>query len=312
MKHFTFLCILFALLVFFKGDNVLAEADKDTPYTPDSMSISQAIILGIVEGVTEYLPVSSTGHLILTQHLMNIGESEREKAAADAYAISIQGGAILAVLVLYRRRLISICAGFLGRDELGQKLGQCLILSFLPAAIIGLLFESEIKKYLFGLSPIAFAWIVGGVLILFADKKYSKNGYRDGSAIEQINWKQALLIGLIQCIAMWPGVSRSLATILGGVFAGLNLRSAVEYSFLLGVITLGAATSYETFSSRELILEYFSIESSIIGFITSFIVAAISIKWLLHYLTKHGLMIFGYYRICLGLIVALFIFTGKL
>ena len=275
----------------------------------------QSAILGIVEGLTEYLPVSSTGHLLLAQRAMGIESSQ----AADAYAICIQAGAILAVLGLYYRRVLQILQGFLGRDPAGLRLGINIIAAFLPAAIIGLTLEKTIKAYLFagdrwGLWPTVFAWFVGGVAILavgwFRKQRQSERGR--GYEMLDLTWKMAVVIGVAQCIAMWPGTSRSLVTIVAGVLVGMNLRSAVEFSFLLGVVTLTAATGYDVLRHGKEMLDSFGWDVLLIGMFFSWASAVLAVKWMVGYLNKHGLGIFGYYRIALALVVTALLLGGFL
>lgn len=277
------------------------------------MTWFQAFILGLVEGITEYLPVSSTGHLLLVQRAFGIGSGE----AADAYAICIQGGAIVAVLGLYFKRVLQMANGILGRDPVGLRLSMNLLAGFVPAAVIGLLFEDWIRENLFGgekwgLWPTVTAWFVGGVAILATGwfRRNRQDRGRQGFEIEALTWQLALIIGFAQCIAMWPGTSRSLVTIVGGVLVGMRLAAAVEFSFLLGVLTLGAATAYDAMKSGAAMLEEFGWVSLIIGFVTAWISAVIAVKWMVSYLTKHGLGIFGYYRIALAVCVAVAIWLG--
>ncbi len=267
------------------------------------MTLWQSFILGIIEGITEYLPVSSTGHLIVAQRLMGIGvEGAEAKEAADAYAIAIQAGAILAVLGLYFRRVIQMFKGLIGKDEEGRKLLIALVVAFLPAAVAGLTLNSLIKEYLFGMWPVVVSWIVGGIaILLIADWQKKKLG---GVDFSEMTWRMALMIGLLQCVAMCPGTSRSLMTIVGGLLVGLSLKSAVEFSFLLGVLTLGAATAKDTLDSGELMLSVYGWESLAVGALAAFVSAAVAVKWLVGFLQKNGLKIFGYYRIILGICVA--------
>ena len=267
------------------------------------MELYQAIILGIIEGLTEYLPVSSTGHLVVAMRLMGLGLADN-KEAADAFSIAIQGGAIIAVLGLYWPRVAQMFKGLLGKDEVGKRLVIAMIAGFLPAAVIGLALNDVIKANLFGLKPIIFAWIVGGIAILVVAKARKNQDSTAGLDLAEITWKMALVIGFAQCVAMWPGTSRSLMTIVGGVLVGLNLRSAIEFSFLLGVLTLGAATAKDTLEHGSLMLSTFGPTNLIVGGIFAFISAAIAVKWMVGYLNKHGMAIFGYYRIAIGLIVA--------
>lgn len=273
----------------------------------------QSIVLGIVEGVTEYLPVSSTGHLLLAQRAMGIPSSE----AADAYAICIQVGAILAVLGLYRARVLQVISGFLGKDAVGFSLGINLLAAFFPAAVIGFLFEKPIKAYLFagdkfGLWPTIFAWFVGGVAILAVSwsRKKGKESRAEGFCLEDLTWKMAVVVGVIQCLAMWPGTSRSLVTIVGGILVGMNLRSAVEFSFLLGVVTLTAATGYDGLKHGQEMLASYGAGTLFLGLLFSWLSAVVAIQWMVSYLNKNGLSIFGYYRIALALVVGGLVAAG--
>lgn len=274
----------------------------------------QALILGIVEGVTEYLPVSSTGHLLLTQRLLGISHSE----SADAFAICIQAGAILAVLGLYFSRVRQMFMGVLGRNPAGWQLSLNILVAFSPAAICALLLEKTIKKYLFGgdvwgIWPIVAAWFVGGVAILAVGAWQRRSGtQRGGCELNELTWRMALVVGLIQCLAMWPGVSRSLVTIVGGVIVGLSLPAAVEFSFLLGVVTLGAATAYDGLKYGREMLDSFGPLALFLGFLGAWVSAVLAVKWMVGYINKHGMQIFGYYRIALALIVTVLLLGGWL
>jgi undecaprenyl-diphosphatase len=267
----------------------------------------QALVLGLVEGLTEYLPVSSTGHLLLAQRLMGIGSS----TASDAFAISIQGGAILAVLGLYRARVAQMMMGLLGRDETGRHLLINLVAAFIPAAVLGLLLEKPIKKYLFGgdewgLWPVVAAWFVGGLAILAVSFARRRRGATPstGLDLDQLTIRMALIVGFVQCIAMWPGVSRSLITIVSGVLVGLSLPAAVELSFLLGVITLTAATLYDALKHGPEMLATYGAAPLLIGFVSAWISAVLAVKWMVGYLKSHGMEIFGWYRVALAIAVA--------
>lgn len=280
-----------------------------------AMALWQAAVMGLVEGVTEYLPVSSTGHLIVTQRIMNIPSSD----AANAYAICIQGGAIMAVLGLYWRRCKQMLLGLAGKDAPGRKLAFCIIVALLPAVIIGLPGEKIIKTYLFGgdkwgLWPTVAAWFVGGAAILVVAWRRKAHGEspRTGKDLFELTLKMALIIGLAQCIAMWPGVSRSLATIVGGVLVGLSLASAVEFSFLLGVVTLGGATAKDALEFGPVMLETYGPAALAVGFVLAFISALIAVKWMVAYLNKHGMQIFGYYRVALAIVIAVMLLTKRL
>lgn len=303
---------------------VLLFAFSATAATPEGgakqeMTTTQAIILGVVEGLTEYLPVSSTGHLLLAERIMGIGEDKAlaagkqqdTKEAADAYTICIQAGAIIAVLGLYFSRVMQMLRGLFGRDPLGLRLLINVAAGFLPAAVIGLLFNKIIKEYLFGPWPVVAAWLAGGLAILLVSRRNRQcnRSVRPTGTIDDLTWKMALIIGIAQCIAMWPGVSRSLVTIVGGMLVGLSLPAAVEYSFLLGVITLGAATAYDGLKHGHIMLQTFDPHVLAVGVFFAFIAAVISVKWMVSYLNNHGLAIFGYYRVALALTVALLLVT---
>ncbi len=274
------------------------------------MSPLQAVVLGVVEGLTEYLPVSSTGHLLLTQRLMGLDDTGKAAEAAEAYAICIQAGAILAVAGLYFGYVRRMARGLVGCDAGGLRLGINLGVAFAPAALAGLLLEKQIKERLFGggtmgLWPVVGAWIVGGVLILVMDR-WLRERRQSGSGLtlEQLTWRLALGIGTAQCVAMWPGVSRSLATILGGLAVGLSLSAAVEFSFLLGLITLSASTAVDTLKHGSAMLEVYGWSTLLIGLVAAFLSAALAVTWLVRYLQRHPMAIFGWYRIVLGIAVA--------
>jgi undecaprenyl-diphosphatase len=308
---------LAALLVLLSAFCATAATQEGS--SKQEMTTTQAIILGVVEGLTEYLPVSSTGHLLLAERIMGIGEGqvlsaggrERAKEAADAYTICIQAGAIIAVLGLYFHRVLQMLKGLTGGDPLGRRLLINVMTGFLPAAIIGLLFNKIIKEYLFGPWPVVAAWLVGGLAILAVSFRNRKNNrsVRPAGSLDDLSWKMALVIGVAQCIAMWPGTSRSLVTIVGGILVGLSLPAAVEFSFLLGVVTLGAATAYDGLKHGHIMVQTFDPQPLVIGLFFAFIAAVLSVKWMVSYLNSHGLAIFGYYRVALALTVALLLVT---
>lgn len=292
---------------------LLALASGDSGQ-PGGMSLFQALFLGFVEGMTEYLPVSSTGHLLLAQQAMGMN-AEGAKEAADAYAICIQAGAILAVLGLYAGRIRQMVEGLLGKNPAGLAMAGNIIAGFLPAVVIGLLFGKLIKHYLFGIWPVVAAWLVGGIAILLLgrlfDPRASRNG-RKGNPLETLNWRMALIIGLIQCAAMWPGMSRSLVTILGGLMVGLSVPAAVEFSFLLGLVTLTAATGHDALKHGAAMLAIYDPLALAVGLLSALVFAVVSVKWMVAYLSRHNMNIFGYYRIVLAVVVAGLLLTGRL
>jgi undecaprenyl-diphosphatase len=284
-----------------------------------AMTLLDAIILGLVEGITEYLPVSSTGHLIIVSSLLGLDREETTKAAVDAFNIVVQGGAILAVLGLYFSRVMSMLRGLLGKDAVGLKLFKNLVIAFMPAAVLGVLLDDYIEAMLFRPWPVIAALALGGLLLimmkrwqdaLFArdagesEEQNEASGFID---IEALSWKQALAIGFLQCVAMWPGTSRSMMTIVGGMFMGLRPKQAAEFSFLLGLPTLGGACVYKLLKSHEEISSL-GWAPVLLGIAVATVSAAFAVKWLVGYLAKHGLAMFGWYRIALAIVLtALFL-----
>lgn len=270
------------------------------------MSWWQALVLGVVEGLTEYLPVSSTAHLILAQRALGIAASEE----ANAFAICVQLGAIAAVLGVFFARVRSMTLGVLGRDPEGRSLAFHVVLGFLPAAVLGKLFDKAIERLLFGLYPVVAAWFVGGVAILVLHS--TGRDRRPGRSIASLTPRDALVIGFAQCLAMWPGTSRSLATLVAGVLVGLSVEAALEYSFLLGLVTLSAATGYKLLKSGAVMLHAYGPLSLAVGFVAAAVSAVIAVRWMLSYLRGHGLQVFGIYRVLLALVVGALLAAGTL
>jgi len=227
------------------------------------------------------------------------------KSIADAYAIIIQIGAIFAVIFLYWTKLWNMFLGIIGLNPLGRRLAINIFVAFLPAAIFGLLLDSWIEAKLFAPLPIAIALIFGGFLMLGVEKwrKEQTIGDRDAVEIHNLGVRQSLMIGIMQCFAMWPGLSRSMITIVGGYIAGLNPVKSAEFSFLLGLITLSAASVYRMLTHGSQLLAHTETNHVLIGIFVSFVSASIAIKWMVGYLTKHGLGLFAWYRFALGLAV---------
>lgn len=288
------LAVLIALAVSEAGNTVL--------------SIPEAILLGIVEGLTEFLPVSSTGHLTVTQDLLGLTETDAAKEAADAYAIAIQAGAIVAVVGLYWRRILTSLESVVGRGPdpvAGRRLLVAIIAGFLPAAVAAFLLGDLIKEHLFGLWPVVGAWFIGGVVILL----WPDTAEKKGRALEVVTMRDGLIIGLVQCLALWPGVSRSLVVILAAVAVGLSIGAAVEFAFLLGLVTLGAATLYETLDKGATIVDQFGVAAPVAGFVAAFVSAAAAVVWMVAYVQRHGLRVFGWYRIAIAVVVAILALT---
>lgn len=257
------------------------------------MSLLHSILLAIIEGITEFLPVSSTGHMIIGSSLMGIADDPFTKM----FTVAIQFGAILSVIVLYWRK-------FLQSFDFYLK----LFLAFLPAAIAGYLFNDQIDALLERVDVVAYSLIAGGILFLFVDKYFEDNEKSE----KEVNYFSGIRIGLFQIIAMVPGVSRSAATILGGLAQGLNKKTAAEFSFFLAVPTMAAATLYKmykyfdsgaTFGSEEITL-------LAVGNVVAFVVAMLAIRTFIQFLTKHGFKVFGYYRIIVGVILLILLYSG--
>lgn len=302
------LTVAAALLGPVRATASIVSSEADATAAGAEMTAGKAAVLGLVEGVTEYLPISSTGHLLVTQRLLGIGEAEDTKPAADAYAIAIQAGAILAVVLLYSGRLTSMLRGIFGRDHDGRRVFTGLVLAFLPAVVIALLFERPIKDNLLGAGPVIIAWAVGGLVILLVAPRWER--HTGGTPLEAITARQALIVGVVQCLALWPGTSRSLVTILAALAVGLSLAAAVEFSFLLGLVTLGAATAYEALKDGSLMLDSYGWFDPLVGLVVAFVSAAVAIRWMVGYLQRHSLAIFGWYRLVVAAIAAALLWTG--
>ena len=261
-----------------------------------SIGTLHAAILGIVEGLTEFLPISSTGHLILAGHLLGV-----QGEAAKTFEIVIQAGALIAVLGLYGSRVRSMGRGLFGHDAAGRALLSKLVVSFLPAALVGGAFHSGIKARLFSVWPVVGALAVGGVVMIALDPWLR---HRQATrTIDSLGLGEALLIGLAQCLSLWPGTSRAMVTILAGLLLGLSATAAAEYSFLLALPTLGAATLFDAMKSGSMLVTHVGWLAIFVGFFTAAVVAALAIKGLIQYLTRHGLAVFGWYRVGLALLV---------
>jgi undecaprenyl-diphosphatase len=274
----------------------------------------QAALLGLVEGVTEYLPISSTGHLILASSLLGL-DTPDQRGELAAFNVAIQGGAILAVLGLYAKRVAQMVRGLLGRDPEGLRLLGCVALAFAPAALLGPLLDDAIEQRLFRPVPVLAALLLGGVWMIWLDRGRDPSR---GAGLESLTARTALAIGLFQCVAMWPGTSRSMMTIAAGVLMGLRPRDAAEFSFLLGVPTLGAACAYKLLqnlveSSRSgspNLFEVLGVGATAIGFAVAAVSAALAVRWLVRFLERHGLAPFGWYRIALSVVLGVLLFTG--
>ncbi len=275
----------------------------------------EAALLGLVEGITEYLPVSSTGHLILTASLLGLDTPE-QRASLAAFEVAIQGGAILAVLGLYAGRVVQMLRGVAGRDAAGLRLLGHLALAFAPAALLGPLLDSWIEEHLFHPAPVLAALAVGGVWMIWLDRGRAPER---GMALDALSARTALAIGLFQCVAMWPGTSRSMMTIAGGVLLGLRPRDAAEFSFLLGVPTLGGACVYKLAQNLSHaaqtggpnLFEALGVGATALGFAVAAVSAALAVRWLVGFLQRRGLAPFGWYRLALAGLLGALLLSGS-
>lgn len=265
----------------------------------DFLLAIKTIIMGLVEGLTEFLPISSTGHLIVVADLINFHNDGR------VFEIAIQLGAILAVVVEYRHKFIDVTRGLFS-DASAQRFVLNLLVAFLPAAVVGVLFISLIKTYLFNALTVASMLILGGLVILWAERRQHQVRVLD---VDQLGWRDALKIGLFQVLAMIPGTSRSGATIIGGLFIGLERKVAAEFSFFLAVPTMFAATFYDVYKHREL-LDASQIPMFSLGFLTAFFSAWLAVRTLVRYVANHTYEVFAWYRIAFGLVILVTAYTG--
>jgi undecaprenyl-diphosphatase len=267
----------------------------------DIILLIKALILGIVEGLTEFLPVSSTGHLVLAADLLGLAGDDKMKV----FEIVIQPGAILAVCWEFRQRLSTTFSGVL-KDVVAQRFAINILVAFLPFVLVGLAVYKTLQAALFHPFPIALAFIIGGVIILFAERWYKMragNGLPPRvETIDQMTWQDALKVGIAQCAALIPGTSRSGATIIGGMFFGLSRKCATEFTFFLAIPTLMGATVYSLWKARTL-LSASDIPMFGVGFIASFVSAFIVVRWFIRYVSTHDFKIFAWYRILFGIIV---------
>lgn len=258
------------------------------------MSYIQAIIIAIIEGLTEFLPVSSTGHMILTDSLMAV----QDKEFAKTFEIVIQLGAIMAVLLIYIKRFF-----------VGINIYMKLFVAFLPTGVIGFLAYKTIKHYLFNPFTVSVSLIIGGVVLILLDK-WSKEKVSEYKQVEDISYQGAIKIGLIQCLSMIPGVSRAAATIFGGVFSGFDRKQAAEFSFLLAIPTMFAASGYDLLKEKDNIHSD-DITILLLGGLVAFLVAIVAVKGFIAFLNKYGFKHFGYYRIILGVLFLVYaLYTG--
>lgn len=301
-----------------------AAAQPEPPAAPPpdvypAVSQPQAAVLGVVEGLTEFLPVSSTGHLLLANRFLGLDDpapvldargqpilhgSAQEvltvEQAAESFIVLIQVGGIAAVVLLYWNQLVRMLLGLLGRDREGLLLLRNVLVAFLPAAVIGLAFHDWIEATLFSVEAVLLALVVGAVIMLAVERWRRRSGRTDGPEPWQLSPRQALIVGFAQCIALWPGMSRSMATIVGGYIAGLAPRKAAEFSFLVGLPTLAGASLLVALKTGPAFVASSGWVALGVGLVVSFAAAALAARWLVSWLTSHGLAVFAWYRILLA------------
>lgn len=324
-------CLLFLAIVLTASARVDSSAPGSSPAQDRKITLWEAAFLGVVEGITEYLPISSTGHLILANHALGmthfserrgpLGSLMEKNEALDSFDIVIQLGAILAVLGLYRKRVGQMLRGLRGAlaavaerrpiaaldgpERQGFTMLRLLMIAFLPAAVFGKLFHGIIEEHLFGPLPVVYALAAGGVLMILVEYFF---WLRDRSRpriadIDRIQYRQALFIGMMQVVAMWPGTSRSMMTMIAGLIIGLDMMAAAEFSFLLALPTLGAATLYSGYKHWHALDASAGILVLAVGLAVSWITAVVAVKALVKWLTHHGLIPFGVYRILLAIVL---------
>lgn len=266
----------------------------------DPILLLKALILGIVEGLTEFLPISSTGHLIIVGSLLGYTDEQ-----SKVFKIVIQFGAILAVCWLYRERIVRVVRRMWSPTP-ERRFALNILIAFLPAMVLGVLFHDTIKTYLFNPLTVAGALIAGGLVILYIERRPPRVRFTE---VDDIGWREALKVGFAQTIAMFPGVSRAGATIMGGLVFGLSRNAATELSFFLAIPTMLAATLYDIVKSRDL-LALHDLPVFGVGFFAAFLAAMLSIKILLRYVSNHSFEVFAWYRIAFGLLVLATAYTG--
>ncbi len=321
---------LFALLLSAVASAQIIEREvpiavpEEAPVAPDGPTLIDAIVLGVVEGVTEFLPVSSTGHLVIANHLLRLdsdmpvhtdrhGRITTLKEAADTYAIVIQAGAIAAVAFLYWQQILRIFAGMAGRDPAGLRLLRNLVIACIPPVVVALTFKGFIKAELFSVRTVAYALLFGAVLMWTAERWRKKRDAamapddpaRELSASD-LSPLRALFIGVVQCLALWPGMSRSMTAMVGGYFMGLRPVKAAEFSFLIGLPLLSAAAAKDALDGGPAVVAAFGWTNLIVGMVVAFVAAALAVRFFIGFLTRFGLAPFAIYRIILGVTLLVF------
>ncbi len=324
------MALLMILLVLTVGG--MAAEGPTTRKAGDGLTMRDAVVLGVVEGITEFLPISSTGHLIITSALLGLDEETpltahdgqplwhtppsadapqgtplTIKLAADTYIVVLQIGAIFAVAFLYWRHVKAILQGLVGGNPEGLRLLRSLALAFFPVVVVGLVLEGWIERTLFSVPTVIAALVVGSLLMLAAERwrRQHNRGVSQERELHTLTIPQALGIGGMQCLALWPGMSRSMVTMVGGYFAGLSPARAAEFSFLLGLPVLGGAAVYKAWKAGPAMVAVFGWGEMLLGAAVAAVSAAMAVKFLISYLSRHGLEIFAAYRLLLAITMAL-------
>lgn len=267
------------------------------------VSMVSAVILGLIEGVTEFLPVSSTGHLAIASRLIGL-----DGRSVDSYIVVVQLGAITAACVAFRSRLADIGNGVLGRSADGRRLARNVVVAFAPTAVVGATVGQFVKARLFGVGPIAVAWMVGGIAIILAGRRDKS----PGMGLLDMSSRHAAIVGCVQASALWPGTSRSLVTILAAGAVGLSLAAAVEFSFLLGIATLSAAALYEITRNGPMLIRDLGVAAPLVGLLAAFLAGLLVARWFVAFQSRWGMKPFGYYRIAAGVVTAIAAAVGGL
>lgn len=331
---------LFAAFVAALAQAATPTPPTDLPFPSDEIRIpaqqlrpSDAVILGVIEGLTEFLPVSSTGHLIIAKDILQLNSNQpmfdafgqamwhREAStgksgqlltlnlAADTYIVFIQFGAIAAVALVCWSDLLAMLRGLFGRDPRGLRLLINVLIAFMPAAVIGLFIHDWVDENLFSVGSVIFALVAGALMMFYVEAWYARRYLRGIVPDNELTPVAAAGIGLLQCVAIWPGTSRPMMAIVGGYFAGLDPRRAAEFSFLLGFVTLSAASLYKTYKNGAAMIQVFGWPNVALGAVVAAVVAAICVRYFIQLLLRHGLAVFAWYRLALAAALGIYYYA---